>query len=273
VLGVVGNSLNILVFTQFKLFRDNRCAFYIIVESISNFIYQCVSISLTILTSIYGDDATGRSSIWCKFRYILAQTFALTTFYMICFAAADQFFSTNYRHNLRQMCTLKLARCLTIGFICLWTAHSIIVGLFVDIQPLIGCVISNPVLLQYSTYFFYPVLVGLLPISIAACFAILAYRNVRRIVRKQMPIVRRRLDRQMTAMILLRAIVYLCLLLPYTSYRSYAINFPIPRNEPMKYAIGRLVQAIFLSFVSLNYTVEFSRCLNHIYNIFDFYFR
>ena len=77
---------------------------------------------------------------------------------------------------------------------------------FTDIQPSVGCVISNPIYLQYATFFLYPVLEGLLPIVIASFFSLLAFRNVRRIVRRQLPIVRRRLDRQMTAMVLIRVI-------------------------------------------------------------------
>jgi hypothetical protein len=71
-----------------------------------------------------------------------------------------------------------------------------------------------------------------------------------------MPIVRRRLDRQMTAMVLLRVVIFVCFTLPYTIYRIYVINFPISQTKPMEYAIGRLIQAIFLSFVDLNYTVK-----------------
>jgi hypothetical protein len=254
--GVIGNVLNILVFTQLKLFRDNRSAFYLTVDSISSFLFLFFAISVTILTSIYGDDGTGRWLIWCKCRYILSQPFALTTYYIICLAAVDQFFSTNYRVNLRQMCTLKLARCLTFAFVCLWMVQSIVFGLFSDIQPSVGCVISNPTWLQYTTYFYYPVLSGLLPIIIASFFSILAFRNVRRIVRRQIPIVRRRLDRQMTAMVLLRVLIFVCFTLPYTIYRIYVINFPISKINPMVYAIGRLIQAIFISFVDLDYTVK-----------------
>ena len=131
VLGIIGNAINILVFTQLKLFRDNRCAFYLTIESISNFLYQFVSISVTILTSIYGDDATGRfSHSGVNSDTYSAQILVLTTYYMTCFAAVDQFFSTNYRLNLRQMCTLKLARYLTSTLICIWIVHSIVFGLF-----------------------------------------------------------------------------------------------------------------------------------------------
>jgi hypothetical protein len=90
----------------------------------------------------------------------------------------------------------------------------------------------------------------------ASFFAFLAYRNVRRIVRRQIPIVRRRLDQQMTAMVLTRVILLVCLVSPYTIYRIFIINFPISQSDPMKYAIGRLVQAIFFTVLNLNYTVK-----------------
>jgi hypothetical protein len=100
--GIIGNAINILVFTQLKLFRGNRGAFYLIVESISSLFYQFISFTSTIFTSIYGNDGTGRFLVWCRLRNTFAQTAVLTTYYMICFAAADQFFSTNYRLHLRE---------------------------------------------------------------------------------------------------------------------------------------------------------------------------
>ncbi|CAF1347383.1 unnamed protein product [Adineta steineri] len=266
--GVIGNVLNLLVFTQLKHFRTNRCAFYITIESISNFIYQFLSISLTILTSIYGDDATGRSLIWCKLRYILGQTCALTTFYMISFSAVDQFFSTNHRLNLRQMCTLKLGRYFAFIFVCFAIIHSIVLGSSYDIKPTLGCALSNYVWVQYSTYFFYPILYGFLPIVIASSFSILAYRNVRHIVRRQLPIVRRKLDKQITAMVLMRVIAFVCLTLPNNAYRIYVINFPISQSMPMVYALGRLLQTILLSINNINYMINF-----YIFIIFSSRFR
>ncbi|CAF1025647.1 unnamed protein product [Adineta steineri] len=266
--GIIGNALNLLVFTQLKLFRTNRCAFYITIESISNFFYQFLSISLTILTSIYGDDATGRSFIWCKLRFILGQTCALTTLYMICFTTIDQFFSTNHRFNLRQMCTLKLGRYVSFIFICFAIIHSIARGSSYNIQPTMGCIISNRIWIRYSTFFYYPILGGFLPIVSASSFSILAYHNVRHIVRRQIPIVRRKLDKQITTMVLMRVIAFICLVLPYITYSIYAINFPISRSMPMAYAIGRLIQAIFTSIFIINYMINF-----YIFIIFSSRFR
>jgi hypothetical protein len=253
--GIIGSAINILVFTQLKLFRDNRCAFYLTVESISSLFYQLINLTLTIFTSIYGNDGTGRFLVWCKLRYILGEMAALITFSMICCAAADQFFSTNYRLNLRQMCTLKLARCFTFTLVCLSIIHAIIFGSFFDIQSSVGCVILNQIFFQYTTFFVYPVLVGLLPIAIASFFSLLAFQNVRRIVRRQLPIVRRRLDRQMTAMVLMHVGFFVCFALSYSTFRIYVVNFPISRSQPMEFATRQLVQAVLSSFSTLNFTV------------------
>ncbi|CAF0828034.1 unnamed protein product [Adineta steineri] len=128
---------------------------------------------------------------------------------------------------------------------------------------------------QYSIYtgfitfsFGVIVLVGFLPIVIASTFSILAYHNVRRIVRRQLPIFRRKLDKQITAMVLMRVIVFVCLSLPYNAHRIYVINYPTSRNTPMAYAIGRLIQAILLSMIITNYMVNF-----YIFIIFSSRFR
>ncbi|CAF1347400.1 unnamed protein product [Adineta steineri] len=127
--------------------------------------------------------------------------------------------------------------------------------------------------IQYSTYtgciiISFGVIAGLLPIVIASVFSMLAYHNVRHIVRRQLPIVRRKLDKQITAMVLMRVIAFVCLLLPYITYRIYVINFPTSRSVPLAYAIGRLLQAILLSINNINFIINF-----YIFIIFSSRFR
>ncbi|CAF4861141.1 unnamed protein product, partial [Rotaria sp. Silwood1] len=52
----------------------------------------------------------------------------------------------------------------------------------------------------------------------------MAFRNVRRIHRQQMSNTRRRLDQQLTAMILARVILFVLCLLPYIAQRFYTMN-------------------------------------------------
>jgi hypothetical protein len=176
---------------------------------------------------------------------------------MICFAAGDQFFSTNYRLNLRQMCTSKLARYLVLITVIMWLIHSIIFSFFVNIVPSVQCTIWNSILIEYATFFFYPVLAGLLPIVIASLFSLLAFRNVRRIVRLQLSVERRRFDRQITAMILIRVIFFVVSTLPYIIYNIYIINVPKTSTDSLEYAITQLIQAIVTSVYNLNYAVGF----------------
>ncbi|CAF0746992.1 unnamed protein product [Adineta steineri] len=140
--------------------------------------------------------------------------------------------------------------------------------MYFNIQSFLLCNISNPTYLQFSTYFVVPLLSGLIPVFIASFFGFLAFRNVRRIVRRQLTIVRRRLDRQMTAMVAIRIIILFCLTMPYLSYRMYTFNYPNLPSKPMEYARGRLIYVILFFLFNLNYTISF-----YIYVILSSRFR
>ena len=118
---------------SFEIIRQVAVVFYLIIESIFDFLYQFFLISLTILISLHGNDLSSKSLIWCKFK----------------------FFSTNYRLFFRQLCTMKLARIMALITICLWLLHSVLCTFFVNIAPSIECIISNPVWVEYVTVFFY----------------------------------------------------------------------------------------------------------------------
>lgn len=256
--GVVGNALNILAFSQLKLFRRNRCAFFLVVESIINTGYLIVYVTNNILMAAYGNDPGAYTLVWCRMRSILYQTVTLVSSSIVCFAACDQFCSTNHRFYTRQLCTLKLAKCLTFIAVCIWLVHSIAYSIFLNIQPSSGCILGNEVYIQYSSYFFFPVLNGLLPIVVSSIMSLLSFRNVRRIIRRQVPIIRRRLDRQMTAMILTRVVFFVILSLPFTVYRIYSINFPATRTDLLQYALRQLVQTVLTSSFALNFAVKSS---------------
>ncbi len=256
-IGLIGNGLNILVFTNLKCFRSNRCGLYLTVESISNFLNQLTYLILTLLTSIYGSNFVSNSLILCRLKYIMTQLTGFVTFSMICLSSVDQYFSTNYRFNIRQMCTRKFSEYLIFLSICFSIFHSILFSIFLNINPSQGCIIFNQIWLRYATVFFYPVLMGLLPVVIASSFSLFAFRNVRRIIRRQIPIQRRRFDQQITAMVLLRAVFFVFFTIPYDSYRIYTINTTIDSTDVFHYEISRLIQAIFISVFNLNYVVTF----------------
>jgi hypothetical protein len=256
--GFLGNLLNILIFTNLKIFHLNRCAFYLIVESVVDigqliqmFIYQVWE------SSINGIDPTSVSLIWCKARASFPQWCRLMLASIVCFAAIDQYISANPVPYRRQWGSLKLAHreIYFAGYLCL--LHTIPFAIFSKIYPILGCIVTNTNLTNYYSYFFYPVLNGLLPIFISSLFSLLAYRNVRRIVRRQIPIDRRRLDQQLTAMIFVRVISFVLLQLPFTIHRIIIINVTaIPANTTI-YAINLWVRTISITLVYVCHTVIF----------------
>jgi hypothetical protein len=262
VAGLIGNTLNILVFTHLKIFRGNRCAFYLIVEGIASIILLCQAVIPEIFLVVYGIDLGNLSLFWCKIQTSLNQSCALLISSIVCFQAFDQYLSTHHRFDLRQWSTIGLARYLITLTFCLWLLQTIPFIIFYQIVPLSGCIITSQALMRYYAYFYYPVLNGLLPVFVSSLFSVLAYRNVRRLVRRQIPLERRRLDRQLTAMIFVRVIFFVTLLLPYTVYRIYILSANISSTDILRYEISRLIWVIvwmlLFGIYSVRLLLEFS---------------
>jgi len=205
-----------------------------------------------------GIDPTNIFLLWCKLRTILPQWFRLMLASIVCFAAIDQFLCTHHSVYLQQLSSLKLARyqiCI-VALLCL--LHTLSFGFFLEIIPLVGCVLTNTGVINYFSFFFYPVLNGLFPIIVSSMFSILAYRNVRRIVRRQIPINRRRLDQQLTAMIFVRVIFFVLLQLPFTIYRICTIRLTIVPANTLEYATVKWAQAISITLVYFSHAVILS---------------
>lgn len=256
VVGLVGNSINLLVFTKLKLFRNNRCTFYLIVESIANIVMLIQYFIPQIIQLIYGNDPINLSIIWCKTKTTLAQSCRLFISSVICLEAFDQFLSTHHLYY-RQLNTLRLARYLIWITACVWFCQTIPYIIYFEILPGFGCIIINTDLINYYSYFYYIFLNGLIPILISSLFSLLAYRNVRHIIRLRIPMERRRLDYQMTAMIFVRVIVFVVLHTPYTIFRIYILNSNISSSDSFGYAINQVISMVFASIQMGVYSVRF----------------
>ena len=258
-LGLIGNLLNILVFTNLKIFRLNQCAFYLIAESLVDIGYLSqIFINEVWKSSINGIEPSTVSLAWCKLDTMLPQWFRLMLASIVCFVSIDQFLCTNPIVYLRQLSSLKSARYEIFIATILFLLHTIPFGVFLQIHPSFGCIIMNDSLTKYYSYFYYPVLNGLFPICISTFFSILAYRNVRRIIQRQIPIYRRRLDQQLTAMIFVRVIFFVVLQLPFTIYRIYSITQTFVRDDIIAYAADPWAQAVSFSLVNFSHAVSVS---------------
>lgn len=171
---MTGNLINIFVFTRFKLFRRNQSVFYLTVGSI-------VDSSQLIFTAL-GFDLTSASLIWCQVRAYFAQFSRIVSTISICFAAIDQYLSTNPYIQLRQLSKFKLAQYLLTILIIFSLLYSILFLIFYKIRENSICVTFNLIFNYFYLFVHYCVLIGIFSIFISSLFSLLAYRNVHRIV-------------------------------------------------------------------------------------------
>ncbi|CAF3717482.1 unnamed protein product [Rotaria sordida] len=247
-------TIDILRISQtYKAFRNNQCVLYFVTESISNICQLIIYFVIYVLITLNDIDPGNSTLFWCKFRAMMIALCTVISFSTICFSACDQYLSTNLQFNIRKLSTTKLAQILIFTAIVISILHAIPFAIFLEIRASL-CRVFNPIMSQYLSFFYYPILSGLLPIFIASLFSILAYHNVRRIVRR---IVRRRLDRQLTAMVLVRVITFVILTLPYAIQRMYTYLAKVDQSNLFLLAINTLVAGIISSFFNLNYAVSF----------------
>jgi hypothetical protein len=256
VTGITGNILIILVFTTVKVFKGNQCAFYLIVESISNIGLLLAVYVSTILTHILGYDPYLTSLNWCKIRTMISQAFALCSLYTVCFLAFDQYLSTNHRYSWRQLSTLKLAHCFVFVNVCFVVIHSTSFLFVTEIHQSMGCAVYNPIIKRYYAFFYYPILSSILPLIITTSFSLLAYRNVRRIIRRQVPVIRRRLDRQFTAITLARVVCIVSCGMPFIFVSLYELNMNNNEDNYVELAIVNLISTILNSLLYTNFSVN-----------------
>lgn len=254
--GLTSNIALILIFLTVRMFRGNQCVFYFTVESVANIGLLLLSSPSFIYGYIINQDPTFISVIWCKIQSSILHAFGLCSLFTVCFLAFDQYLSTNPRLHFRQISSLKLAHRLTFLNICFVSLHVIPFLLFTVMRQGELCTIYNVVLYAYLTYFYYPILSAAIPLLITVTFSLLAYRNVRRIIRRQVPIIRRRLDRQLTAMVLARVFCLILFGSPYIFYSLYRINLSTSNSSQLQMAIIRLVSRITYSCLYMNFAVK-----------------
>jgi hypothetical protein len=107
--GLVGNGVNVFVFSSVRTYRTTSCTFYFLVCSIDNIIYIMINLIYRIVTIGYGIDLTHTSIIWCKVRHFFTSTPPLISFTCSCLAVIDQFLVTSQSVYLRSCSNMKLA--------------------------------------------------------------------------------------------------------------------------------------------------------------------
>ncbi|CAF1416915.1 unnamed protein product [Rotaria sordida] len=248
IFGIIGGTLNLIVFLSLKTFRQSSCAFYLIIMSCVN-IGQLVTGCLSRIMIVgYNIDWTQTSLFYCKSRWFFFQTFTLTSYACMCFAIIDQYLATSTYRRWQHWNNIKLAYCLcTVSFIftILHGFPSIIYFNFTNLPTTnkLICTITNSVYQRYRTYGFNVFLAGALPVFTTVLFGSLAYRNVKHLASRTVPLVRRELDRQLTSMVLVQVVYISIAVVPYTTVIIIISNLDL-QNKPILAAELQLAECL-----------------------------
>lgn len=227
VVGVIGGTLNLIVFLSLKTFRQNSCSFYLMFMSWFN-IGQLLTGNLSRIMNLgYGIDWTQNSLLYCKIRWYFIQICTLTSYACLCFATIDQYLATSPRYRLNQWVNIKAAYCLCSVALLFSVVHGIPSIVYFnhvysnpEMQPL--CLVTNSIYQQYRTYGYFLVLAGFLPLIITVIFGLLAFKNVQELAYREVPIVRRELDKQLTCIVLVQIFYSFIVIMPYNIYITIA---------------------------------------------------
>ncbi|CAF1427640.1 unnamed protein product [Adineta steineri] len=231
--GLIGNSTNILVFSNVRTYRRTPCTFYFLTASIANIIYMSFNFTTRIYGSIYGIDFTSISTNWCKIRQFLIMIFSMITLTCSCLATIDQFLATSKNIRLRRLSNIKWSHRIVFIIVILWFLHAIPSLFFFDISLATKkCGAIHPVYAVYNRIY----LLGLLcfiPMTITIIFGCFTYRNIR----MTRGLIEQNVDRQLAKMTLFQVILIIFSLTPYSINSIYGLvteNFVKDTNQLTK---------------------------------------
>jgi hypothetical protein len=263
ILGLIGGLFNIIVFLSLKTFRQSPCAFYLTIMSLTNIGQLITGLLSRLVINITGTNWTLISVFYCKFRWYCIDVCALISFTCISLATIDQFLATSSKPQWQQYSNIKLSRSLCVIFILIWLPFESPTLIFYNhvISPttgLIRCVSTNPIHQKYITFGLILTFIGVLPILITISFGFLAYRNVRQIPYRTVPLVRRELDKQLTVMVLVQVIFNFFTVVPNTVVSVYTQTVR-PSNNPVIAAQTQLISTIATCLYYLYFAVNINR--------------
>lgn len=266
-IGLVGNSLNLLVFLSLKTFRENSCSFYLLAMSCLN-LGQLITSLLPRIINLWSPDWGLSSLIYCKIRVYFFQVCSSTSLTCMCLATMDQYLATSAHMNLRRLNNVRVAHLfVSIAFV-VWFLHGIPSLIYYNQTSSMAtleatCIITNPIFQAYITYGYTLIILTSLPVSVTVIFGILAYRNVTELAYRALPVVRRDLDKQLTFMVLVHVVYTFCVILPYIVVNM--INLGVNTDSSSySYAQLELAKNIAMSLFYVYFAVSITNRIDRV---------
>jgi hypothetical protein len=109
ILGIVSNSLNIIILTRPTLIR-HACSLYFLCLAIINLFYSAVLLINNLLADGYQLDLSLHSNVFCKFISYLLILCPNISIYLIVLASIDRYCASSNKVRIRNFSSVRVAR-------------------------------------------------------------------------------------------------------------------------------------------------------------------
>ncbi|CAF1053605.1 unnamed protein product [Adineta ricciae] len=180
--GVLGNTINIYIFSSVSIYRRTPASFYFLIDSIFKNVYLLVNLTPRVIGHIYGYDFANISLLWCKFRQSILIMSAAISLTLTTLCVIDQYLVTSSNPSIRRLSRIQVSYRVVIIAVIVWFLHAIPFFVFYGISPTTKtCASMNSILANYISIFFLAILC-IIPISLICFFGYLTYENIRRTI-------------------------------------------------------------------------------------------
>jgi len=267
VFGLIGNLLNILIFTSVRTYRQNPSVLYFINSSIFSFLYIFINLPFRILSSGFNIDPLRTSVIGCKIRAFYFITTSLIILFSICFATIHQYIVTSRNVRIRQLSTIKSTYISIFLLNAFWMLHGILQLVFYTIRSdTNACGYIDPGYTVYTQIYLFGWNFGI-PVFILVLFTYLTYRNLHQSTR----ITELGIDRQLVRMVFLQVALFMIFLLPYGILNTYSAATVSVVKNINRLRIENLLWTILTLWTYIFYGVSQNRKTKSSFDLFFFF--
>ncbi|CAF1096664.1 unnamed protein product [Adineta steineri] len=255
--GVLGNGINIFIFSSVRTYRNTPSTFYFLVGSIHNLLYLAINLTFRIVSVGSGFDLTRTSLAWCRARSFFLSTISVISFTCSCLATIDQFLATSQSAHLRRYSKIELAYRIVLVTMVVWYLQGIPWILYQNISPIsTTCVRTNAIYAIYVSVYLLLVLC-VIPVVVMIGFGFLTYRNIRLTI----ALAELRADRQLAKMTLIQVVLVIISIIPYGINNAYGLITTGMTKDANRILIESFISTI-VSLITYLYYMYHTLCDN-----------
>lgn len=214
-LGIIGNSVNIVVLTRPALY-NYACSRYLLAVGWNGLIFTSFVLICRLLADGYQYDVTQVSLLSCKLVTYIYHVCAVLSPYLIVLASIDRFCASSTNAHLRKFSSVKVTRWALIFVIFIILLFYINTPILVDLQStdFYGCAIRADTTYKQIYPIIQVVLFAIIIPILMIFFGVMTIYNTKQI--RVMPTIsrHRRTENQLIAMLLIQVITHLVLSVP-----------------------------------------------------------